>query len=98
MLADSEIATQIANLAEIKRQGKYLAVKMSHHGSAKNFSYTLMREVLPKYAIISVGKNNYGHPGKNVVKLLEKLGIKILRTDEQGDVVFECESKCLRKN
>ncbi len=95
MLADSEIATQIVNLLEIiKGKGKYLAVKVSHHGSSKNFSYTLMREISPEYAIISVGKNNYGHPGKKVLGLLEKLGIKTLRTDETRDVVFECEKKC----
>jgi beta-lactamase superfamily II metal-dependent hydrolase len=77
---------------------KYLVVKVSHHGSAKNFSYTLMREVSPQYAIVSVGKNSYGHPGKKVLELLEKLGIKILRTDKTGDIIFECESKCLLKN
>jgi beta-lactamase superfamily II metal-dependent hydrolase len=74
-------------------KNKYLAVKIAHHGSAKNFSYTLLRETRPEYAIISVGKNNYGHPGKKAIDLISSLGIQILRTDQIGDVIFECEEK-----
>lgn len=88
-----------------KNRGGYLAVKLSHHGSSKNFSYTLIRETKPKYAIISVGKNSFGHPGKNVLEMLEKLEIEVLRTDsaqskdsstnaQDHDFVFECEREC----
>lgn len=106
MLADSEIETQLGLLKLIRNvklgnlgNGReilegYQAVKVSHHGSTKNFSLTLFRELLPQYAIISVGKNKYGHPGKKVLSELEKLKIQILQTDKQGDVVFECEKTC----
>ncbi len=39
-------------------------------------------------AVISVGKNSYGHPSEEVIKQLSDKAIKILRTDMQGDIVF----------
>jgi len=92
---------------------KYLAVKVSHHGSNKNFSLTLMKNLAPEYAIISVGQNKYGHPGKKVLEEINGLGVRVLRTDEASrlrfssfgepkgeakDIVFECEEKCVLKN
>jgi beta-lactamase superfamily II metal-dependent hydrolase len=38
-------------------------------------------------AIISVGKNNkFGHPTREVLERLEKFGVKIRRTDEEGEI------------
>jgi competence protein ComEC len=87
---------------KLRTDNRFLAVKVSHHGSTKNYSETLMRTLAPKYAIISVGTNTYGHPGKKAIEQLESLnsivpakaGIQILRTDKHGDVVFECSSFC----
>lgn len=93
MLADSEIGTQLELLSQIKAQS-YMAVKLAHHGSNKNFSLTLMRELNPKYAIISVGTNKYGHPGKKVIDAIQNLGIEMLRTDIHKDIIFECEEVC----
>ena len=46
-----------------------------------------MERVEPKLAVISVGKNNdYGHPHKNVLKLLKNIGSEIHRTDKEGTV------------
>lgn len=40
----------------------------------------------PSLAVLSVGKNNYGHPAGEILKMLRDKGIKILRTDENGDI------------
>ena len=60
---------------------------VGHHGSASSSSESFVRAVSPKYAFISVGENNrYGHPAKQTIDLLSSLGIKIFRTDMQGEV------------
>ena len=49
-----------------------------------------MDEANPQVAVISVGKNNsYGHPHEEVIKMLKDKGIRILRTDDVGDIVIE---------
>ena len=46
-----------------------------------------MNQVKPKYAIISVGKDNdYGHPKEKILEKLEKIGAQIFRTDECGTI------------
>ena len=37
-------------------------------------------------AVISVGKNNYGHPGQDVIEKLQEKGIMVFRTDLDGAV------------
>jgi len=62
-------------------------LKAGHHGSHTSSGEEFLRAVKPKQAIISVGKDNdYGHPHLRVLRRLERLGIKILRTDEIGDI------------
>ena len=68
-------------------------LKVGHHGSRTSWSDSFFKAVAPKYAIISDGKNNrYGHPHKEVLDLLNKLEIKIFRTDEEGTVVCESDA------
>jgi competence protein ComEC len=62
-------------------------LKVGHHGSKSSTSDALLQAVRPKSAIISVGKNSYGHPSLRVLKRLERAGATILRTDEEGDIL-----------
>ena len=49
--------------------------------------------LMSKYAVISVGKNNYGHPSKQTLSRLEQADEKeVYRTDEHGDIVIEVAS------
>ncbi len=62
-------------------------LKVAHHGSKYSTSDIFLSAVKPKSAVISVGaKNTYGHPTPEVLQRLEKSGIKVLRTDQRGDV------------
>lgn len=62
-------------------------LKVSHHGSKSASSKEFMGRVLPEIAVISVGKgNSYGHPHQEVLDILESYGIRILRTDQAGDI------------
>ncbi len=78
----------------VKKFGSSLesdVLKVGHHGSKTSSSEAFLKAVAPQFAIISVSaKNMYGHPHKEVIDLLNKLGIKILRTSENGTV--KCES------
>lgn len=62
-------------------------IKIGHHGSSNSTSDALLREVNPVFAVISVGKNSYGHPTKKILKKLEKSYITVYRTDLQGDII-----------
>lgn len=63
-------------------------LKVGHHGSASSTSYYWLRQVAPKYAVISVGKgNSYGHPTETVLSRLRDADVTTYRTDLQGDII-----------
>lgn len=63
-------------------------LKVGHHGSASSTSYYWLRQVAPKYAVISVGKgNSYGHPTETVLSRLRDADVTTFRTDMQGDII-----------
>lgn len=61
-------------------------VKVPHHGSKYQWNEGWWKKVNPALAVISVGKNSFGHPTPEVLDGLKDLGIKTLRTDQVGDV------------
>ena len=66
-------------------------LKLGHHGSTTSTSMKSLNAVSPKYAVISVGKDNsYNHPTKTTMDKIKNLNIPVYRTDEQGTI--ECIS------
>ncbi len=61
-------------------------LKVAHHGSKFSTSEEFLSKIKPKLAVISVGENRFGHPAKETLERLSRAGIKILRTDQQGDI------------
>jgi len=61
-------------------------LKVAHHGSKFSTSQKFLEAVKPKLAVISVGKNSFGHPTPEVLARLKAVGAKVLRTDEIGTV------------
>lgn len=62
-------------------------IKVSHHGSRNGITNKLLDLLRPKVAVISAGKKNrYGHPHEETLDLLKNNNIKVLRTDEVGDI------------
>ncbi|MDD5341590.1 MAG: ComEC/Rec2 family competence protein [Patescibacteria group bacterium] len=61
-------------------------LKVGHHGSKYATSPEFLDAVKPDMAIISVGKNNYGHPDPGVIERLGQALIKIFRTDLAGTI------------
>jgi competence protein ComEC len=69
-------------------------LKVGHHGSKYSTSDNFLEKVLPKEAIISVGKNNrYGHPAQETLERIKNKNINIFRTDERGDMTYSCPQK-----
>lgn len=69
-------------------------LKVGHHGSDSSTSYPFLREVMPQYAVISVGKDNsYGHPTENTLSKLRDAEVKVYRTDLQGTIICTSDGK-----
>ncbi|PIU99653.1 MAG: MBL fold metallo-hydrolase [Candidatus Tagabacteria bacterium CG_4_10_14_0_2_um_filter_40_13] len=69
-------------------------LKVGHHGSRTSTSEVLLGFSAPEYAVISVGKDNqYGHPHKETLDILNKFQIPILRTDESGMIKIKSDGE-----
>lgn len=69
-------------------------LKVGHHGSDTSTSYPFLREVMPEYAVISVGEgNSYEHPEENTLSRLRDAEAEILRTDLNGDIIISSDGK-----
>lgn len=72
-------------------------LKVGHHGSGGSSSEEYLAAVTPYYAVISCGEYNpYGHPAPEVLTRLADAGAAVLRTDEDGTVVFTVEADSIR--
>ena len=67
-------------------------MKVAHHGSSSSTSAEFINAVTPKYAVISVGKNTYGHPDFNVVNRLQDNGVIVLSTYNANSIRFVCNN------
>jgi len=69
-------------------------LKVGHHGGANSTTYPFLREIMPEYAVISVGADNsYGHPTEETLSRLRDADVKVFRTDMQGDVICTSDGK-----
>lgn len=71
-------------------------LKAGHHGSRTSTSLSYAQAVSPEYAVISAGKDNtYGHPHKEVLDILQKVGSQIFNTADSGTIKFETNGETL---
>jgi competence protein ComEC len=92
LTGDSTTKTEKIILSEnsTEQLGSYF-LKVGHHGSRTSTSSSFTKTVSPKYALISVGKDNkYGHPHADTLATLTQSGAKILRTDLLGTIIIKC--------
>jgi len=72
---------------------RYDLLKVPHHGSKTSSSDAFLNQVTPKYSIIQVGKNSYGHPDNDVLNRYKALDTKILRNDLMGCIIFKIDNE-----
>ncbi|MGH9754792.1 MAG: ComEC/Rec2 family competence protein [Blastocatellia bacterium] len=64
-------------------------LKIGHHGSRHATSARFLEAVAPEAAVISSGDGNrYGHPAQQTLDRLQKAGVKIYRTDLNGEIAI----------
>ena len=69
-------------------------INIGHHGSKTASSQKWFEAVNPEFAVICCGAGNeYGHPHSVVTERLDNIGIEYYRTDLNGTVVFQSNSK-----
>lgn len=66
--------------------GQVEVLKVAHHGSKYSSSANFLQAVKPKLALVSVGKNRFGHPTAEAIERLKNAGAKVLRSDELGSI------------
>ena len=63
-------------------------LKLPHHGSAHQ-DPAFIAATHARIAVASAGlRNDYGHPAPRTLALVQQLGMRIVRTDQQGSLAF----------
>lgn len=69
-------------------------LKVGHHGSHTSSEEKFIGFVLPKFAIISSGKDNkFGHPHQETLETFKKFNSEIINTAESGTINFFSDGK-----
>ncbi len=84
--ADSQVDVELVK-KPFQKQGELEILKVPHHGSKTGMTEEFLSWIgRTDTAIISVGKNMYGHPAPETVAQLKKRNIQLKRTDQDGDI------------
>lgn len=66
--------------------------KASHHGSVNGDVLALVEQLRPAIVIVSIGAGNrYGHPHVTALRLYDRVGAHIHRTDRNGTILVRVE-------
>lgn len=72
-------------------------LKAAHHGSSTSSCIDFLKTVKPEYAVICAAEDNsFGHPHREALKNLEKIGCEVLMTMEEGSIQFVSDGETLR--
>ena len=66
-------------------------LKFPHHGSKTGILPEFLAKIKPEAAVISVGKNPWGHPTKEALQILSDNNIQTWRTDLLGEIEIETD-------
>jgi competence protein ComEC len=67
-------------------------VKIGHHGSGSSSTANFLYKIKPEYGVICVGEDNkYGHPDNLIINRCKTQGIRVLRTDIDGTIIFSTD-------
>jgi competence protein ComEC len=87
MTGDAGTAPMLDGIKLLPEAQGLTVLKVPHHGGRQAGTAELARSYVPRYAVISVGRNGYGHPDPEVVKIYGDTA-SVLRTDSEGGIFF----------
>ncbi|HUF35278.1 MAG TPA: ComEC/Rec2 family competence protein [Gemmatimonadales bacterium] len=70
-------------------------LKVGHHGSRGSTGDRWLERLRPRVAVISVGRNDYGHPAPETMARLEARRIAVRRTDRDGTVSVASDGRSM---
>ena len=85
---DSTGAGETAAGATLARGPPVDVLKVSHHGSRYSTTTGFLTGARPRTAVISVGRNSYGHPSSDAVKRLRAGGARVFSTRRSGSITL----------
>lgn len=91
LLTGDSQASGIDDALRNSNVGKISVLQVPHHGSRTGLTKDILDRLKPGLAVISVGKNNYGHPSPEMIDLLRAKGIEQRETIKNGDIEIVTE-------
>jgi competence protein ComEC len=86
LMGDLEQSGELA-LIDKGLTAKTSVVKIGHHGAKTSTNMRFLEEVQPELGVISCAENNkFSHPDPLTLENLSKIGVKIHRTDLNGEL------------
>jgi competence protein ComEC len=70
-------------------------LKVGHHGSRGSTGAEWLERLRPAVAVISVGRNDYGHPAPATMTRLAEEGIAVRRTDHDGTISVTTDGRTM---
>lgn len=93
LAGDSGAAVHARLLDSVRHRLRADVLVLPHHGSSTS-DLRLIGAVMPAVAVVSAGRDNpYGHPHREVLAELARLGIPVRRTDEEGSVTVRLPTR-----
>jgi competence protein ComEC len=77
------------------RVGPADLLKVGHHGSRGATGAAWLSELEPKAAVVSVGRNRYGHPSPEALARLGRQRVAVWRTDRDGTVSVSTDGRTM---
>ncbi len=74
--------------AQLARGPPVTVLKVAHHGSRYSTTAAFLSQARPRYAVIEVGRNSYGHPSAATVARLRAAGARIYDTLKNGTITL----------
>jgi competence protein ComEC len=78
------------------RVGRVDVLKVGHHGSRGSTGDAWLDSLRPRLAIISVGRNDYGHPAPATLARLAAHDVPVRRTDQEGTITVSTDGDRMR--
>lgn len=82
---DSEVR-QLTHLTGLGVVPALTLLKAPHHGSDNGFTWGFLRAARPRVVVVSVGRNDYGHPRPEALDAYAAVANETWRTDLHGHV------------